>query len=377
MPRKLTLASLTLFGIACANFVIDKQSTTNVTGDGGRSSADGSVVAVPPDATSTTTADVGPVFMPDTGMGPPCSTTNVQIKLSPLDLMVVLDVSGSMDFDEKWTSVKGAMKSFVSNPQFDKLGVGLQYFPLRLQCNVDGYKNPAVPIGVLGGTPDVAPIIASSLDLQEMGGGTPTVPMLEGTVAYLKSWLARPENADHKAVLVVATDGIPDDSCAGVTSGITNSLANAISVAHQAANTDPVVKTFVIGVGTDLTALNQFANAGGTGQALLVDTSQNADLAFFNALTQVRHNALGCTFDVPVGDTINQQEAQVRFVPDDGSATEFFDKVPSSSGCVNGQGWYLDDPVTPTKLLLCDGTCTTVTQGATGHLFVEFACNPT
>jgi Mg-chelatase subunit ChlD len=70
-----------------------------------------------------------------------------------------------------------------------------------------------------------------------MYGGTPTVPMLEGAAAYLKGWLA--DHPDHRAVLVVATDGMPDQSFTAVTDGLPNSLANVIAVAAEAATSDP------------------------------------------------------------------------------------------------------------------------------------------
>lgn len=369
MNRKtLLLALLTLTGAACADYLIDRPGGDLA--DGGV--RDGGVAG---DAEWVDGPDTGPVHTPDTGFGGVCSAEVKPIKLNPLDLLVVLDVSYSMDYDQKWLSVKSAMKSFVSNPDFKGLGVGLQYFPLRTQCKVDAYQLPAVPIGTLGGAVDVGAIIAGSLDLQQMYGGTPTVPMLEGTTAYLKQWLA--DHPDHRAVLVVATDGMPDQSCTAVEEGLPNSLANVIAVAAEAAAAVPAVKTFVIGVGDDLSPLDQLAQAGGTDHALLVNVKQNADVAFLNALTQIRRDALGCEFAVPDLSTIIRDKAQVRFEPDDGSGTQIFPRVEGKGFCGGGEGWYFDDPADPRKLILCNQTCETVTQGKTGVLNVEFACSPT
>jgi hypothetical protein len=368
----LLLGTLTLVGLACGSYLVDNDTSDGR--DGGTAGLDG---MVPGDA-ATGQGDAGHQSK-DTGFGSICGSEIRQLKLSPLDMMVVLDVSYSMDYDQKWSSVKAALKSFVNNPEFKGLGVGLQYFPLRLQCRLEAYQAPAMPIGVLGGSgtqPDVAPVVAVSLDQQEMAGGTPTVQVLEGTTAYVKAWLKSPDNADHKAVVVMATDGVPDDTCRVVQSGLPNSLANVLVVAQEAATTDPQVKTFVIGVGKDLNALDQIAAAGGTGQAILVDTSNNPEAAFLDALTQIRRSALGCEFEVPDKDTIKKDQAQVRFVPDDGTATQFFLNVADKKGCAKGQGWYFDDPGDPRLIILCDETCTTVTQGKTGQLYVEFACKP-
>src|SRR5205085_2259456 len=104
---------------------------------------------------------------------------------------------------------------------------------------------------------------------------------------------------DHKVVLVVATDGIPDDSCIAPTDGgMTNSLANAVSLVGTAANSEPKLPVFVIGVGSELTALNQISQAGGTGDALLVDTAQNIEAAFTNALHTIRKTALTCEYPI-------------------------------------------------------------------------------
>ncbi|MBI5526544.1 MAG: VWA domain-containing protein [Deltaproteobacteria bacterium] len=313
----------------------------------------------------------------DAGFGAVCGSENREVKLHPLDMMIVLDVSYSMDYDRKWVSVKSALKSFVHDPQFAGLGVGLQYFPLRMQCSVGAYGTPALPIGILGGggrQAETAQAVADSLDRQQMAGGTPTVQVLEGVTGYVKSWLGSPGNSDRRAVVVLATDGVPDDTCLAVSDGLPNSLENVLTVASKAQLDEPTVKTFVIGVGKDLNALDRIAAAGGTGHAILVDTSGDPEASFLAALTQVRRSALDCEFEVPARDSIAKDRALVRFVPDDGSGEVFFANVGDEAGCNGGHGWYLDDPGNPRFLTLCDSTCTAVTQGDTGRLFVEFAC---
>lgn len=374
--RALLLLLGTLGAAACADYLIDTVPPPPGGGDGGTVLLDGQLPG--PDGGTGPGLDAGEPLAPDTGFTTSCNTEYRKVEDKPLDLLVVLDVSYSMDFDQKWLGVKSAMKSFVANPQFDHLGVGLQYFPLRAQCSIDAYRVPAVPIGILRGTPDVAPIISDNLDLQQMNGGTPTVQVLEGASAYVKGWLA--QHPDHRAVVVLATDGVPDATCRSVTGGLPNSLDNVLAVAREAASTEPAVKTFVIGVGRDLTALNRIAEAGGTGQALLVDTQVDADVAFLNALTQIRRDALGCEFAVPAdgigtAGEVDPRNAQVRFTPDFGP-TELYWNVGDRHGCQSAPagGWYFDDPERPTRLILCDQACTRVMQGRTGTLDVGFAC---
>jgi hypothetical protein len=269
--------------------------------------------------------------------------------------------------------VKSALETFVGDSKFDGLGVGVQYFPLVAQCNVAAYTAPAVPFGL---HPANSARIANSLEEQRMSGGTPTVPALEGAVAYTKSYLQLgAADAGRKAAVVLATDGVPDQSCAGVSdAGRPNNLANVVQVALGAANSSPQVKTFVIGVGSELGALNDIAVAGGTGKAVLVDVAANADVQFLTALTQIRRDALGCDFPVPYLTSVDLRKAQVVFVPDDGSAHVFMPRRGDQAACLTGQGWYFDDPLVPAKVVLCPTSCDLVTQGRTGHLKVEFAC---
>ena len=304
-----------------------------------------------------------------------CKDTGKRIEATPVDLMVVLDVSYSMDYDQKWVAVKSAMKSFVNSPRFSGSGIGLQYFPLRAQCSVAAYQNPAVPFGVL---PTAAAAVSTSLEAQQMSGGTPTVPVLEGTSRYARSWATL--HPERQVVIVLATDGVPDDSCAATPDGgLSNSLANVLTVAQGAATASPPIKTFVIGVGKDLVPLNQIAAAGGTTSALLVDTRFDADLAFLDALTTVRNSALGCTFAVPFVKGVDPRQGRVRFIADDPAKSFVVPRRDNLAGCVSGggagAGWYFDGAAPDTKVVLCQPSCEALGAGFGGRLFVEFACS--
>jgi len=304
-----------------------------------------------------------------------CKDNGKRIEATPVDLMVVLDVSYSMDYDQKWVAVKSAMKSFVNSSKFSGSGIGLQYFPLRAQCSVAAYENPAVPFGVL---PGAASAISMSLEQQQMSGGTPTVPVLEGTTRYARSWAT--QHPERQVVIVLATDGVPDDSCAATPDGgLSNSLANVLTVARGAAMASPPIKTFVIGVGKDLVALNQIAAAGATSSALLVDTRFDADLAFLDALTTVRNSALGCSFAVPFVTGVDPRLGRVRFIADDPAKSFVVPKRENLLGCASGAGaaagWYFDGAAPDTKLVLCQPSCEALGAGFAGRLFVEFACS--
>ncbi|RYZ02072.1 MAG: hypothetical protein EOO73_33180 [Myxococcales bacterium] len=72
------------------------------------------------------------------GRGQDCAADLVEAQRFPLDMYVMLDVSGSMltptegDADiSKWQAVSSALADFVSDPASAGMGVGLQVFPLR------------------------------------------------------------------------------------------------------------------------------------------------------------------------------------------------------------------------------------------------------
>ncbi len=64
-----------------------------------------------------------------------CATDKQQAKLSPLDLFVMQDTSGSMwaytaGTTTKWDSVKQALGAFMTDPGSAGIGIGMQFFPL-------------------------------------------------------------------------------------------------------------------------------------------------------------------------------------------------------------------------------------------------------
>lgn len=70
----------------------------------------------------------------DSGLGA-CGAQTQTAKQVPLDILIMLDASGSMmgatgTGSTKWASVKSALTSFITDPQSAGIGVGLQVFPI-------------------------------------------------------------------------------------------------------------------------------------------------------------------------------------------------------------------------------------------------------
>ncbi len=181
------------------------------------------------------------------------------------------------------------------------------------------------------------------------------VPLLEGLTGYLRT-NAKP---GRKPVIVLATDGFPDDTCLSPTDGHkSNTLENAVQVAKDALAANPSVPTFVIGVGSELEALDAIAAAGGTTKATLVDTSINARQAFLDALEAIRKTAIPCDYDIPAG-AIDVLQTNVTYTTKEGGVRQMV-YVKDAAGCglaANGEGWYFDNEADPKKVIICQTVC--------------------
>ena len=323
-----------------------------------------------------------------------CADETYPGELVPLDLYVLLDKSSSMSSSGKWGAVETALQTFVSSPESAGIGVGLGLFPAPPSSAIPGACNgadindpacglygPCLPgFNVCGGSfspndsCDPGDYATPALGIAELptaqtsfvstltaanpdGDSTPSQPAMEGATVYAKAWAEA--HASHLTYIVFASDGDP-------TNCSTNSVQGTANAAQSAANANPPVKTFVIGVGTELTSLNQIAQAGGTSQAYLVDTGNNVTQQFIDALNEIR--AMGqCLLQIPVPlvGTPDYQRVNVVLVDPgnpSGNQTVKYVTVPANCDPTDG-GWYYDSPSNPHMIILCPETCGEVQTG--------------
>ena len=368
-------------------------------GGGSASGGSGGLDAAWPDASGGTgggAPDASPdvdftydVSVPD-GFDPDatCAETIVEAELTPLDMYIMTDKSGSMS-GTRWSNVVTAIKAFVDDGASTGIGVGIQYFPVLpppyntggctndawcgsygpcpdgfcRACSTTHYSTPAVGIGDL---PGVAPQIKASLDATTPFGGTPTGPALTGAIEYARSWAT--SHPGHTVAVVLATDGDPY-SCSPV------SIPEVSAIAAAGVNGTPSVMTFVIGVGTSIANMNAIASAGGSGQAYFVDTGGNVTQQFVAALNDIREKTLGCEFLMPKTDAglIDPSKVKMTFTPGGGGVARDIPRVNDATQCA-GEGWYYDDNANPTKLMLCPDLCTTVQADQTGTIEISLGC---
>lgn len=304
-------------------------------------------------------------------IGDACAGSTATVELRPLDMLIALDTSFSMGFQQKWISVKKAVAAFTEDTTFNGTGVGIEYFPERARCAVADYTDIDVPLANL---PEVGQTIRDSLKVQGLIRGTPMVPMMEGVMPYAKTWAE--DHPDRKLVLVLATDGIPDEACLSPGTGgtLSNSLDNVVKLAEQAREEEPSVPTFVIGVGRELTALNKIAQAGGTEEALLVDTAKDIEGAFLAALTDIRRRSIFCEFALPDQAGLDTDRVNVQFIYQ--GTTTPFRRVDGRDSCSEqpDAAWFYDDPDEPQRIKLCDKTCDRVQASLGGKIDIQFGC---
>jgi hypothetical protein len=184
-------------------------------------------------------------------------------------------------------------------------------------------------------------------------------------------WAAAHPN--EKTILVLATDGDP--------TGCANNTVQSIStdLVGPALAGNPSIMTFVVGVGSSLTSLNQIAAAGGTQQAFIVDTA-GADPGgqFLKAMQAIESSVLlGCQYAVPAptnGAPFDPAKVNVQYTPTGSTPTQLF-AVPNAAACTGANGgWYYDNPSTPTQIILCDSTCTAINAGSGATVEILLGC---
>ncbi|MCG3174024.1 MAG: hypothetical protein GMKNLPBB_02244 [Myxococcota bacterium] len=160
------------------------------------------------------------------------------------NMMIVLDRSGSMKDNNKWSTAVNALKTVV-NTHGQKLRFGLSMFPLgRTKCTPGG-----VDIAVGENT---AGAITSLLNqTRPEGDGTPIAGSLQTLINYPGL-----QDPNRRNFILLVTDGGENCDRAGRTA--------PINVVKQLAGKN--IKTYVVGfgAGVDPTTLSQMAVEGGT-----------------------------------------------------------------------------------------------------------------
>jgi hypothetical protein len=326
-----------------------------------------------------------------------CATATAKATKSPVYMLFILDGSGSMSQNSKWSAATGALKAIFSNMQSQAdtgLGVGLIVFSDTQDATFGSGPYPEsidVPINFVGAAQ------VSALNNRLSGNpqaGTPTGTALQGGYGELGKYVPlTPIPPGGQKVLVLITDGVPTDNCSQNGGSYTSNacVVEAATELKAAAPQGPVL-TFVIGVGvfpsTDLTNfdpnfLGNLAQAGGTGPKncnpnenttttdlcyFEVDpTAGNAtqtEQAFEAAINAIRNQVLSCTFPLnlnPEAGTLDPSKVNV---------TVNGQTVPQSPT----NGWTYNDPNNPTEIVFNGQACANLKNDPNASVQIVLGC---
>jgi hypothetical protein len=313
-----------------------------------------------------------------------CAAQSAASELSRVHLAFVFDVSGSMGqaqgddhsrFNLKWLPVVAASEAFFAATDSAAISASMTFFPTDsadTRCTDAAYVAPIVPLTPLP-SPDFSAAIRG-LNLTATSTwrqSTPTLHAFNGVASTLHAAAAGVENLTEAIVLV--TDGVPQN-CSEQANEI-QTVANAVQASG--------IKTFVVGVGNpagagpadNLTYLHQFAAAGGTEQAFVIETGDPArtEADFRAVIDRIRGVAVSCNMEIPL------PPAGTAFVPEKvnvvyGNASGDQRTLTYDQECVDAGAWRYDDVADPRSIVLCQNACDVAQRDVTARLSVEFGC---
>lgn len=314
-----------------------------------------------------------------------CATGTAKADLTPVNMFIQFDRSGSMLDDDKWAQAAQALNAFFQDPATQGLKVALRFFPhdspapgctggRNGACSVEACAQPLVGLGALLG--DAAPIDAQEALLVEavngatpvrgggnQGGGTPIFAALSGAL----TWAAANQTQlpQERTVVVLVTDGEPN--------GCNTNIGDIAALSSDALAASGI-PTYAIGIaGASEAQLNQIARAGGTNEAFFAGNTMTAQQDLIDALNSIRGTVLSCAFPMPTGANSDPSKVNVRFTPS-GGVEQTLGQTPSEANCTGAGGWFYDNPTAPTTISLCPSTCQLVQADTAGILDVVIGC---
>jgi hypothetical protein len=334
-----------------------------------------------------------------------CATSTQAAKLTPANLLFLIDKSGSMNCNppegdaalnercaerpiqedmskpSKWEVASTALASALDTlAGQSNIRAGLTLFPIADECGVSA--DPAVEIDKLDS--DQRSAIAGGLDGVSPAGETPIAGATILSYRHL-SELIRGRKLAGNTFVVLLTDGAETCKESELDKLVTTDVPNA-----RLFN----IRTFVIGAPGSEQArslLSRIAWEGGTAAKSSCNhdsdppdegdchfdmtTSEDFAKDLDAALEAIsRTKVLSCEFDVPTnqdGRGVDLDKVNVTYKPGKGDEeTIGFDDQAAS--CDEADGWmYSDDR---TKILLCGEVCDRVQADSRGEVRIALGC---
>ena len=294
-----------------------------------------------------------------------CVSFGFDVEMLPVRVMVVLDRSGTMHFDDKWTQAVAAIQNLVT--QYDNvIDFGLDFYSINVKPGE--VTNDGCDVADIVNT-DTSSANATNI-LTELGEWSPghATPLLKElnnfkSASYAENFMSP---GAQKYILVIS-DG--KDTCAEGDYTSNGATAQQLTDSVTVLKTEMGINTIAIGFGenVDSNQLNAIAEAGGTEYDTYLDAANGVEL---NAVMEnIGQNvSVSCAYEIGEQnqDNVDLDMVNVRF---DGEA------VPRDDGCMARTGWTWSDE-TRTVINFCEEACNTLKSGTISQVSGEIACKP-
>jgi hypothetical protein len=418
-----TAVSVTALAIACGSSTDGGTPNGSTTGGGpsvggssgsaGQAATGGTMVALGGSSAGGTSAaggssassSGGDAGADGEGGAKECAKETQAAKLTPANLLFLIDKSGSMNCNppegdavlnercaekpiqedmskpSKWEVASDALATALDTlAGQSNIRAGLTLFPIADQCDVSA--DPAVEIGKLDTVQRSA--IAAALDGVKPSGETPIAGATILSYQHLSEVL-RAHDLVGNTFVVLLTDGAETCKESELSKLVEEDVPNA-----RLFN----IRTFVIGAPGSEAArglLSQIAFEGGTASSPDCDHSgdqaDEGDCHFdmttsddfatdLNAALQAisRTKVLACEFDMPQnpdGSAVDRQKVNVTFKPGHGEVEKILLDDQAAS-CDEANGWQYSE--NKTKILLCGDVCDRVQADPQGEVSIVLGC---
>ena len=286
----------------------------------------------------------------------------------PVDIIWVVDQSGSMDQETQYVQAK--INDFVTLINASNID-----YRVTMMATPTGTNAICVP-GPLGGT-SCGNNTRFRLANQRIGS-TDGPPLAISKYALYSDFL-RPTATKH---FVFVTDDNSAMTAASFKAGIAalqpagmfdGMKVHAIYAYGATSGTNGCTGPFGTGakLGTVYTQL-----VADTGGARGVICQNDWNQVFTDITTAiVSGSKVACELAMPAapqGETIDPAKVNVKY--QSGATSTTLTQVPTAADCTLG-GWYYDDNTSPTKITLCPSTCSDVQQDAAANVKIELGCS--
>jgi hypothetical protein len=269
--------------------------------------------------------------------------------------------------ETRWARVQAAVGK-VSVASIDRTSNGIGFFPLLTpdaggpSCAATDYAIPNVPIQIT--SQKATPILSDAMAAQTLGGEAPTGPALEGALDYARRWwMGNPTTSDGPQVppsVVLMTDG-PPTACG-------STVASAAAIAAAAFRATPRIRTYVVVLGSDGSALEPIALAGGTHHVF--EARQSLD----DVMERIVRSRVVCDMTFSYIEAADVPRLQVRISSAGTSPLRVLPQVANAESCGADGGWFLERPLQPTIAMLCPSTCADLVDEPAGNIVTEVPC---